>query len=207
MEPFSLNFSIRPRFFQAEVINHNRSKERYPTYQLMKVNVTRKWVYVDSTPLRWFKKNLERILIVGTLTEAYAQTASDPEASCLGYLKDYENPSQEVSNAWIKASKQAKGKTHEIGMRQSVWFNCLSRIFDPKICAKPRCPLCRHRIDPILNDIPQTCKASWRWDIVGVLCCTISVYVFFNPFEAQNNRSIKRLGAWSHFGKNKTRRN
>lgn len=45
------------------------------------------------------KKNLERILSVGTLTEAYAQTASDPEASCLGCLKDYENPSQEVSNA------------------------------------------------------------------------------------------------------------
>lgn len=87
-----------------------------------------------------------RIVYVETLTKGYAETASDPEASCPVCLENYKKPDEETVMAGAERASQQTEKPLKIGCGHIIGIKSLRDIVNLTNKRTPRCPLCRRRI-------------------------------------------------------------
>lgn len=154
-----------------------------------------------STPLRWLFRNLSMTLYLETLTEIYPVIAPEPEASCPVCFEEYNKPVEEMTTT-PESGKASKRQEKPVKLKCGHVFgiDCLYQILDPDLIGNPTCPLCRNLIDPMLEDILLSRKdnknnvnSGKQWDILGVLCCAIKLFLMSNRTQPETYPVFK---AW-----------
>lgn len=161
----------------------------------MEDELTGERVFFDTPCLRWLLSNLERILYLETLPEAWDEIASDPEASCPVCFEKYKQPGEEEAIPGSGKASQGKEKPLKLECEHVICIRCLRRIINENYSGeKPRCPLCRHWIDTVINEIPLV-RMDGQYDYIGYLCCVIRLYILTNPTKP---KTIEGLNEWVH---------